>query len=106
MVTINQFREIQLRVARILDSQAHPNAQKLLVLTVDVGGVVKKIVAGIANFYAPGELVNKLIVIVNNLEPAMIRGVTSSGMLLAAQGEGTLSLIVPERPVTSGGVVS
>ncbi len=105
MVTIEQFRQLDLKVARIAAAKAHPDAQKLLVLTIDVGGVQKEIVAGIAHHYRPEQLVDKLIVVVNNLEPATIRGISSSGMLLAAQdGEG-LTLLVPERPVAPGTLV-
>jgi methionyl-tRNA synthetase len=104
-IRIEEFLRIQLKVAQVLEAKAHPNADKLLILKIDTGGTVKEIVAGIAHFYRPQELVGKSIVVVDNLEPATIRGTVSSGMLLAAQGEGGLSLIIPERPVPPGSVV-
>ena len=105
MVTIEQFGQLEFRVARVLEAQAHPNADKLLILKIDVGDVQKEIVAGIARHYRPEELVNKLIVVVNNLQPATLRGVTSEGMLLAAQDGESLSLLIPERPVAPGAVI-
>ncbi|MBI3333265.1 MAG: methionine--tRNA ligase subunit beta [Candidatus Omnitrophica bacterium] len=92
-----------MKVARILQATSHPNADKLLILKIDTGSAQKEIVAGIARHYQPEELLNKLIVVVDNLEPATIRGITSQGMLLAAQDEtGRLSLLAPERPVPPG----
>ena len=72
---------------------------------MDTGEAQKEIVAGIARHYSPEELVGKRIVIVDNLEPATLRGVVSNGMLLAAQDGETLSLVVPERPVAPGAKV-
>ncbi len=88
-----------------MEAKAHPNADKLLVLKIDMGEVQKEIVAGIALHYRPEELVNKLIIVVDNLEPATIRGVVSQGMLLAAQDGENLALVVPERPVAPGAKV-
>ena len=106
MATIQEFNQIQLKVAKILEAQPHPDADRLLVLKVDVGGVTKEIVAGIARHYSCQELVGKLIVVVDNLEPAVIRGVASNGMLLAAQDtSGGLSLLIPERSVACGSSV-
>ena len=105
MVTLEEFSRLELRVARVVKAQAHPNADKLLVLTIDTGSNQKEIVAGIARHYLPEELVGKLIVVVDNLQSATIRGVASQGMLLAAQDQGTLALWVPERPITPGSLV-
>ncbi len=105
MATIEQFRQIQLKVAKIVEAKEHPNADKLLVLKIDTGDSQKEIVAGIARHYAPAELVGKLIVVVDNLEPATIRGVVSNGMLLAAKDGENLSLVQPERIVLPGAFV-
>lgn len=102
MITIDEFRRLELKVAKILEARLHPDAQRLLVLTVDAGGAPKEIVAGIAQHYQPQELVGKLVAFVDNMEPAAIRGVTSHGMVLAAQGAEGLSLLVPERPLAAG----
>ena len=105
MATIEQFREIQLKVAKVIEATLHPNADRLLVLKVDAGGVQKEIVAGIAKHYAPADLVGKMVVIVDNLEPAVLRGVTSNGMILAASDGDNLCLVSPEKPLPPGAVV-
>ena len=105
MAPLEEFSRLQLKVARVVDAKPHPDAEKLLVLQVDVGTETKEIVAGIARHYRPEELVGKQIVIVDNLEPATIRGVVSRGMLLAAQDEVSLALVVPERPLVPGATV-
>ena len=105
MVSIEDFSKLQLKVALIVEAKVHPDADKLLVLTVDTGGEKKEIVAGIARHYQPAELVGKRIVVVDNLEPANLRGVTSYGMLLAAKDGDVLSLVTPERSVAPGAPV-
>ena len=105
MATIEQFRQLQLKVAKVLEARAHPNADKLLVLKIDTGETQKEIVAGIARHYRPEELVDKQVVVVDNLEPAAIRGVVSNGMLLVAQDGEQLTLIVPEKPAAPGSKV-
>jgi methionine--tRNA ligase beta chain len=105
MVTIEDFKNLELKVAKILEAKAHPNADKLLLLSIEVGEEKKQIVAGIARHYQPEALVGKLIVVVNNLEPALLRGEESQGMLLAAQDGETLTLIGPEKAVATGAQV-
>ncbi len=105
MATIEEFRQLQFKVARILEAKLHPNADRLLILKVDTGEVQKEVVAGIARHYAPSDLAGKLVVIVDNMEPATIRGVISQGMVLAAQDGDNLSLIVSERLVAPGAPV-
>lgn len=106
MITIDQFRQLELKVGRILEAKPHPNADRLLLLTVEVGEAApKEIIAGIALFYTPADLVGKSVVVVNNLEPAVLRGVTSNGMLLAAQDGTVLTLVTPEKPLAPGSVV-
>lgn len=106
MVTFKQFMELELRVAEIVSAEAHPNADKLLVLKINVGAAEKQIVAGIKGHYEPAELVGKKIVVVNNLQPAMLRGVESQGMLLAAQDAGKIVLVCPDKAVSVGSKVS
>src|SRR5688500_4161864 len=86
---------LDLRVARVLEAKAHPNADRLLVLQVDAGEPApRQLVAGIAGKYAPEELPGKPIVIVANLQPAKLRGEISQGMLLAAEDERGLGLLL------------
>ncbi len=104
-ITIDDFAKIDLRVAKIIQAQQHPNADRLLKLQVQVGPEQRQIVAGIAEHYKPEELVGKEIVIVANLKPAKLRGELSQGMLLAASSDDQLALITPEREIPSGGRV-
>ena len=105
MASIEDFRKLEFRVAEILEAACHPQADKLYVLDIRVGEEKKRIVAGIRNFYSLEELKGKKVVVVNNLEPAVIRGVESQGMLLAASDSQTLTLVTPERPVEIGATV-
>jgi methionyl-tRNA synthetase len=92
---------VALRVGQIVSAEKHPNAERLLVLKVDVGEAEpRQIVAGIAAFYDPTTLVGRKIVVVINLKPAKLRGVVSQGMLLAA-GEAA-ALLSPIADVAPG----
>jgi len=105
-VTIDDFRTLDLRVATVTSAAPHPKADRLLVLTVDLGGEQRQLVAGIRAHYEPELLIGKQIVVVANLAPATLRGVESQGMLLAASdGEGRLAIVVPEKPVAAGAQV-
>lgn len=97
-IAYDDFAKIELRVAKVLEARAHPNADKLMLLQIDVGDVRKQIVAGIRQHYTPEQLVGKLIVVVNNLQPAMLRGETSDGMLLAATSGEKVVLLTPDDP--------
>lgn len=102
-ITYEDFAKVELRVAVVLEARPHPNADKLMLLQVDIGEEQKQIVAGIRQHYAPEQLVGKRIVIVNNLQPAMLRGETSNGMLLAASsGEKVILLTVDDAECVAG----
>ena len=105
MVSFKEFQQLELRVGEVLEASPHPNADRLYVLKIKVGEEQKQVVAGIRLHYSASELLGKKIVVVNNLEPAMIRGVESQGMLLAANDGERLVLIAPEREITSGAQV-
>jgi methionyl-tRNA synthetase len=84
-ITFDEFAKVDLRVARVVKAENHPSADKLFKLQLDDGsGTPRQICAGIRGFYQAEELVGKLIVIVANLAPRVIRGEESRGMLLAA----------------------
>ena len=105
MATIDDFRKLELKVAEIVSVEVHPNADRLWLLQVRIGSEERRIVAGIKAFYTPEQLVGKKVVVVANLEPAVIRGVESQGMLLAASTEGELAIVIPEKNLPSGSVV-
>ncbi len=108
MITFDDFAKIDLRVAKVLEARPHPNADRLLVLKVDVGGEQRQIVAGIRQFYEPEGLVGKSIVVVKNLAPRAMRGEESQGMLLAASNEDKSQVIVisPSAEIAPGARVS
>ena len=101
-VTYDDFAKLELRVAKVLVAKEHPNANKLLLLQIQVGDVEKQIVAGIRGHYEPDQLVGRQIVVVNNLAPATIRGEESNGMLLAASDEQGVVLLRPDRECAPG----
>lgn len=102
MVTIEEFMKFEFVVARVKTAAAHPDAEKLLVLTVDIGGEERQLVAGIKKSYAPDELIGKNVVMIKNLQPALLRGVESQGMVLAASADGGPVLLTPEKDVPAG----
>jgi methionyl-tRNA synthetase len=106
MISFDDFKKLNLVVATVTKVEEHPGADRLLLLTVDLGKEERTLVAGIREFYRPQELVGKQLVVVENLEPATIRGVESRGMILAAPDGRTLSLVTLDRPVSPGTAVS
>ena len=105
MITFDDFGKLDLRVAKILEVNDIPKADRLYRLTVDLGDETRTCVAGIKASYKPEELIGQSIVVVANLEPVTLRGVQSECMLLAAKGE-QLSLVGPARAVDPGTTVS
>lgn len=105
MISFDDFKRMDLRVAKIVDVRDHPNADKLYVIELDVGEESKITVARVKGHYTKDALLGKKVVVVNNLAPANIRGVQSFAMILCAQQEERLSLIVPDEDVSPGAVV-
>ena len=105
MANIDDFRKLELKVAQIKEVNDHPNADRLYVITIEVAGSLKQIVAGIKSHYAKEDLIGRQVVVVDNLEPAVLRGVESQGMLLAAQDEEGICIISPLRTMKTGSIV-
>ncbi len=107
-ITFDDFTKIDLRVARVLEAKPHPNADRLLVLKVDLGTEQRQIVAGIRGYYEPEALVGKSVIVVANLAPRTMRGEESQGMLLAASNEDRSQVIVvtPMADIAPGAKVS
>ena len=101
-ISIQQFFDTELRVAKIVEAERVPKADRLLKLQVDLGTERRQLVAGIAAAYEPEALIGKRIIVVANLEPARIRGVESQGMLLAADFSGKPTLATFEEDVPPG----
>ena len=107
-ISYEDFAKVKLRVGKVIEASDHPNADKLLVLKVDLGDEKRQIVAGLKGFYRPDQLLGKNLIIVSNLAPRMMRGTESQGMLLAASSSDRAKVIVltTEADVPPGSNVS
>ncbi|QTN37896.1 methionine--tRNA ligase [Cryomorphaceae bacterium] len=106
-VTFDDFTKLDLRVAKVLEAERVPKTDKLLKLQVDTGVDKRTVVSGIAEFFAPEDLVGKQVVMVLNLAPRKIRGVESQGMILMAENpEGQLVAVSPQNEMEPGSIVS
>ncbi len=108
LISLDQFQQVDLRVAAITNAERIPKADKLLKVEVSLGGSEKRqVVAGIAEHYQPEQLIGKHVIFVSNLKPVKLRGVLSQGMLLAATAEdGSLALTTVDREIPAGSRVS
>ena len=106
MISIEEFRKIEIKVATIKHAEPHPNADRLMVLKIDLGSEERQLVAGIKGHYAAEDLIGRQIVVVANLEPAKLRGIESQGMMLAATDDEKIVILNPEKPVAPGAKVS
>jgi len=106
MATIDDFRKLEFKVAEIKEVNDHPNADRLYVITLDLGGRTKQVVAGIRGSYPNREeLIGKQVVVVDNLDPAVLRGVESQGMILAGSDESGVFIVSPSKPLKLGSIV-
>jgi methionine--tRNA ligase beta chain len=107
MVSFEEFSKLDLRIAKIEEVEEIEGSDKLYKLTISLGEEKRTLVAGIKKYYKKEELIGKEIVVVANLEPRVIKGVTSQGMLLAAISKnGDVSLLVPDKEVEEGSKIS
>ena len=106
MISLDDFNQLDLRIATITAAESHPNADRLIVLKIDLGSEERQLVAGIRGHYTSEELVGKQIVVLANLRPAKLRGIESQGMLLAVRDADNLVVIKPEKNVAPGTKVS
>jgi methionyl-tRNA synthetase len=103
LITIDDFKKIKLRTAKILEAERVPKSKKLIKLQIVLGEENRQIVAGIGEKFTPEELIGKTIVVVANLQPAKLMGQESNGMLLAVNDEsGAVSLITSDQESASG----
>lgn len=103
VITYDEFEKVELKTALVLEAEKVEGANRLLKLQIEVGDEKRQIVAGVAEYYNPEELISKMIVIVTNLEPVTIRGIESNGMLLAAKKGKELSLIIIDSDKVESG---
>jgi len=105
MVTYEDFKKLELKVAKITEVKDHPNADKLYVMIIDLGDKTKQIIAGIKGFYNKEDLLGRQIVVIDNLEPVKLRGEESQAMLLASQDDNGIAIISPDKEVKAGSIV-
>lgn len=101
-ITIDDFAKVELRIAEVLSAERVPKADKLLHLRVSLGDEERTVLAGMAEYYEPEQLVGRKVVLVANLAPRKMRGLTSQGMLLAAEADGRVSLLQPDQDLPAG----
>jgi len=102
MVNFEDFKKVELKIAKIIAAERVEGSEKLLKLIVSLGEEERQIVAGIGKQYSPDGLPGKEIVVVANLEPRTLMGLESQGMLLAADDQGNPVLLTPEKEVSPG----
>jgi len=105
LISLQEFQELDLRVADVTDVLDHPKADKLYILKVNLGDQTKQLVAGLRPYYTKEELEGKKVVIVNNLEPAVLRGERSEGMILVAQDGDRVVVLTVDKDVSSNSKV-
>jgi methionyl-tRNA synthetase len=105
MATFEDFKKLEFRIAKIKEVNDHPNADKLYVIMLDLGDRTKQVVAGIKNYYKKEDLIGRQVVMVDNLDPAILRGVESQGMILASSDENGMAVIGPAKEMKLGSVV-
>ena len=106
MINFEEFKKVELRVAKVEEAEAIEGSEKLVRLQVSLGEEKRQIVAGIIKNYPPEKLIGQEIVIVANLEPRNLKGFESQGMLLAADGQESGPVILtPQKEVEPGSEV-
>ncbi|MDO8657471.1 MAG: methionine--tRNA ligase subunit beta [Candidatus Levybacteria bacterium] len=101
-VSFEDFEKLEIRIGKVLSAEKIDGADKLLKLQVDFSSEQRQIVSGIAEFYSPNDLVGKEFPFIVNLEPRIIRGVESQGMIMAVVTESDIILLNPDKEVEPG----
>ncbi|MBI2109748.1 methionine--tRNA ligase subunit beta [Candidatus Woesearchaeota archaeon] len=101
-IEFNDWEKLDFRIGEIKSAEDHPTADKLYVLNVDLGNKEVTLVAGIRTHYKKDDLIGKKIVVFTNLKPAVLRGVKSEGMLLAAEKDGKVILLTVDKDIDNG----
>ena len=106
MITIDDFKKLEIKIGKIKSVEKVPNADKLLKFIIDIGEEERQILAGLAEFFEdPSILVGKELPVLTNIEPRTLRGYTSYGMILAANADGKPVLLHPEKEIPAGSIV-
>jgi len=107
-ITFDEFKKLDMRVGEIKTVEEVTGADRIYKLSVDIGGEMRELVAGIKGHYEKDALVGRKVVVLTNLEPKVIRGIKSHGMLLvaAAEDKSNLSILIPEKDMPGGTRIS
>lgn len=105
-ISFEDFKKIDLRVARILEVERIEDSEKLFKIKIDVGGEERILVSGVSNYYEPKDLIQKQVIVILNLEPKIIFGVESHGMILFARDKEKPIVLSPEEEVADGAIIS
>lgn len=107
IISLDDFKKLDLRIAKIIKAEKVEGSDKLLKLEIDLGYEQRQILAGIAQFYEPEKLIGQEIIVLTNLQLRVIRGLESRGMLLAATDtDGTIAILRPDKELTPGSKIS
>jgi len=106
MVSFEQFKEMEIKIGKVLEVEDVAGADRLYLLTVDIGDETRKMIAGIKLWYKREDLIGKNVVVLANLEPKVIRGVESKGMVLATLNGDRFSILTTDRDISTGSRVS
>ena len=105
MISYEDFKKIELKVAKILEAERVEGSEKLLKLKLSLGEEERQVIAGIGKNYDPKNLMGREIIIVTNLEPRKLMGLESNGMLLAADSLNGPVVLMPEKEVEAGSTI-
>lgn len=105
MVSIQDFKKLEIRIGKVLACEKVEGADKLLKFEIDFGEFKRQIVSGIAEFYKPEDLIGKEFPFIVNLEPRMMRGIESQGMIMAVDTGESVVLLTPDKEVPEGSIV-
>lgn len=105
-ISFEDFKKIDLRVARILEVEKIEDSEKLFKVKIDVGGEERILVSGVSNYYKPEDLIQKQVIVILNLEPKIIFGVESHGMILFVRDKEKPIVLSPEEEAIDGAIIS
>ncbi len=102
IVSYEEFSKMDLRIGKVVKAEPVQGSRNLVKMLIDIGGENRQAVAGIAQYYNPKDLEGKNVAIIANLQPRKMFGLESNVMILAAEDDKTVSILLPDRPVKTG----
>jgi len=102
IVSYEEFSKMDLRIGKVVKAESVPGSRNLVKMLIDTGGENRQAVAGIAQYYNPKDLEGRSVAVIANLQPRKMFGLESNVMILAAEDDKTVSILLPDRPVKTG----